>query len=298
MRKTTKDWFVGNVGKLAVCSLLVALAVLPCPVWAQGPCFQDEDMTREDLIFCQSQEALLNYMEKSVSIISQGNEKAYKGFASWYVDDLLPGLDGAPPIEKVFRYLFEEVFLGGVTDFIPNKGVFIVGLLHGFSEDAYAGLAASVDGLDSRRSVLQALDLQLAKYKSSILALPAEFEAEYPDDFEGLMFQYLNEELETPQIHFASDYGVGSETKQMLYRLGFPEPSRETEEDIAERMLTSMVYEAKMKYNRKALEVLETEQIEIDARITARRILYPDQPDYYCQGAGMLGMLRPKDCYR
>ncbi len=196
------------------CSILAAMMVVFSPVWAQAD--DQEQYEKEEQIFGQAQIDLLDYMVRSVDTIGMGHELAYKGFESWYVNDLLPGLDGAPAIEKVFKYLVEELFLAGVATIIPNKGVFVVDILHGFSTDAYSELAASMKGVRSQQGFLQTLDLQLAKYRASILDLPIEFEKGHPDDFEELMFQYLDEELETPGIHHASDYGLGDETRAML----------------------------------------------------------------------------------
>lgn len=278
--------------------LLLALLVVCSPLGAQESSREQEDLAREEQIFARSEEALLDYMKESVAFIAQGHELAYKGFASWYVNDLLPGQDGAPGIEKVFRYLVEEVFLSGVAEIIPNKGVFVVDLLHGFSRDAYGELSASMGGVHSQQGFLQTLELQLAKYKTGILALPHAFEIENPGLFEEAMFQYLDEERDDPGIHDASDFNLGVMTRETLHEQGFPEPSSESLDALAESLLITMVLEAKRKYNSEWIGILDPGQLEIDAKISALRVLYPDQPDRYCRGAGMLGMLAPKDCRR
>ncbi len=279
--------------RLGAC--LLALAVT-CAFWSPRSGFAQDAEERRDQIFNRSEGELLDYMKESVLFVAQGHELAYKGFASWYVNDLLPGQDGAPGIEKVFRYLVEELLLAGVAEIIPHKGIFVVDVLHGFSRDAYAELSASMGGVGSQQGFLQTLDLQLAQYKSDIIALPHAFEEDHPGRFEEAMFQYLNEEVETPGIHEASDFDLGSSTRELLHDQGFPEPSRASIDELAERLLIAMVLEAKKKYNSEWIGVLDEGQLEIDARISALRVLYPNQPDRYCRGAGMLGMLAPKDC--
>jgi hypothetical protein len=110
------------------------------------------------------------------------------------------------------------------------------------------------------------------------------------------MTAYLDEEIETAGIHAASDFGLGEHTRTTLRGLGFPEPNDDGARVVAEKVLIPMVLATKKRYQPQAARILDAEQIRIDANITARRILWPNNPERYCEGAFELGMLAPDDC--
>ena len=253
----------------------------------------EEDRRTE--IWESAEPELLRYMKESMMFVAYGHEVAYTSYIDWYVNIHLPEQRDAPAVETIFTYLVERVLLGAGA-LLPFRGVFIVDLLVDLTEDAYAGLARSLETVHSSDGLVAALDRQSALLRASLVALPDEFERTQPTMFEDAMFVYYHEGVETPGIHAASEHRIGSETRHYLANLGFPEPTGTTTMVVAEALLVPMVHETFLHAYGDTGGILEPWQVELDARIRARRILYPDYPSYFCEDAWQLGFFGPEEC--
>lgn len=271
-----------------ILSTACALALLP--VASNGAAQQ----TKDEQIMAAAETELLAYMNRSTTFIAAGHARAHHAFFRWYIDDFLPSLGKEPPIVEVFQAAFRMALSrGGALLPLPGPvaGLAIELFRAGFDQ-ATARPAPDVtpDRFKAR------LDDQLERTRLSLLTLADRVERDEPNLFEDAMLAYLDEELETPGIHAASEYRLGADTREKLRAIGFPEPDSTTALDVAERILTPMVLATKQKWHPRAAQILSAEQRAIDARITARRILFPNDPGRYCEGAWQLGMLKPDDC--
>ena len=161
---------------------------------------------------------------------------------------------------------------------------------------AFKEATTEVDANASTATFLAKLNLKMESAKTKALTLARRFEMEHPSDFEAAMFAYLNEEVATPGLHAASDFGIGAVTRKKLAQFGFPEPTDEGARQVAESVLTPMILAVKDRHFRDPLGTLDAGQRRLDAQIEARRVLYPNDLKRICKDAFLLGLLAPSDC--
>lgn len=237
--------------------------------------------------------AVMSYIQKSAAATTQGFALAYTGFGDWYTNTLAPAVKNEPAFVAVAKFVFTK----GLA-LLPNAlgtGPF-VSLAVDFFASAFEEATASTGDEGSMVGFLAKLNAEMENAKAGSVALAERFEEKYPSDFEAAMFAYLNEELGTPGIHAASDFRVGAATRKKLKEFGFPEPSETGARLVAESVLTPMILAAQTRYFPDRLKVLTENQKQINAQVTARRILFPKNAAYYCKDAWQLGLLQPDDC--
>ena len=157
-------------------------------------------------------------MNESGAVVGQGFALAYTGFVDWYTNVFTPGVKEERAIIKVAQWVFEQ----SAED--PRRAP-------GCGEGDQAGHRRLRGRVQERRHQEQAgsPDRQLpggAECGAGGGADPPasrsreQFETSRPSDFEAAMFAHLNEEVATPGIHAASDFGMGKTTRKKLAQLG------------------------------------------------------------------------------
>lgn len=285
-----------NTHKNRTTAVIAGLLILLTfsPLAAQEAETEKERLAREDELWNRSDEAILAYMEESSRAIAQGYAVGFKGFTQWFNAEFIPLVNEQPSIDTFMEFYSKAITSLLLTAVPPGK--FVEEYVVPAAQKWFEGVVAD-DHLSSRAFLNDlALDYRLEQLETDLLLLPQEFDKEDPTLFEDAMWEYFNEELETPHIHDVSDHKMGEWTREKLAELGFPEPSRETIEGISEEVMIPLVYKAKLLYQSRALDILEPWEIKIDAQIAARRFLYRDDPERYCEGSGALGWLAPDDC--
>lgn len=272
-------------------SLLLGVAI-GVPSRGQDGYKSDAELAHEDEVWHEAEVAVMDYMRRSAAMVSEGYNVAYKSFVRYYHNDFLPMLDERPPVEMLMKHFSKDVLTPLLSAAVP-AGTF-AGMVTGVAEKWFTGV------VDRRHeagfSLIFELDAALAEHRKELLLLPDEFERDHPNDFEDAMDEYFWEEIDTPDIHRSSDYQLARYSREKLASLGFPEPSRATVESIAESILVPLVFDVKMRYQSRALEILDREDIRADARFVARKLLYPNDPDRYCEGVLLTGLMGYREC--
>lgn len=276
------------IAAIVAIALLTTSAVDPR---AQTP--EQNEQARKDQIWQRAEPAVMAYMNESAAMVGQGFALAYTGFVDWYTNVLIPGVKEERAIIKVAQWVFEQSLktlselpgVGQVTKMAID--VFVDAFKNAVTKSKPGALTASF---------MAALNAELEAARTRGLTVARRFETNRPSDFEAAMFAYLNEEVATPGIHAASEFGMGKTTRKKLAQLGFPEPGERGARLIAEAVLTPMVLAAQKGFWPQRSRIFNQDQLHVVAEIETRRYLFPKDRAYICKNAFLLSLLAPDDC--
>ena len=254
---------------------------------------QAQTKVNKDQIWERAEPAVMEYMKESAGMIASGFGLAYSGFIDWYTNVLIPSTGKDPAVVEVAKFVFETVLKG--VKLVPGVGQLTKVVIDIFI-DAFKKATEDATPQALSASFMAKLNARMEEAKTRNLALARRFEMDHPSDFEAAMFAYLNEEVATPGIHAASDFGIGAATRKKIASLGFPEPSEDGARQIAESVLTPMVLAVQKRYYPQRSKIFDEGQLRVVAQIEVRRYLYPGNRTRICKDAFLLGLLAPDDC--